>query len=91
MKPYLLGNSGAWALTTLLLNVGDFVACSVFFIVMLAVLAHRLVWPVLDRPMYALHRYGVIRKKKFLWAFAVALFVGPHNFAALAKYIAQHV
>lgn len=91
MKPYLLGSSGAWAFTALFFNFGDFAACSVFFIVMLAVLVHRLVWPVLERPIYALQRYGVIRRKKLLWFIWAVLLVGPHNIVEFAKYLLEAV
>ena len=35
-------------------------------LVLLAALAHRLVWPGISRPIYAAHRYGVIRQHKLL-------------------------
>jgi hypothetical protein len=72
-------------------NFGDFIACSVFFIVMLTVLAHRLMWPILERPLYALHRYGVISNKTLLWSVGAALLVGPRGFSDLAKYAVQHL
>jgi hypothetical protein len=90
MKPYLLGNSGAWAFAALFFNFGDFIACSVFFVVMLAVLAHRLMWPVLERPIYALQRYGVIRQKKLLWSIWAVLLAGPYNIFEVAKYLVEH-
>jgi hypothetical protein len=48
-------------------------------------------WPILERPIYALYRYGIIRNKKLLWGVGVALLVGPQRFIDLGKYIVQHV
>jgi predicted RNA-binding Zn-ribbon protein involved in translation (DUF1610 family) len=90
MKSPLLEKAGVAVLLLVMFNFGDFVACSIFFIVMLAVLAHRLMWPILERPIYALHRYGVIRNKKLLWSVGSALLIGPQGFIALGKYIIQH-
>lgn len=77
MKPYLLGISGAWSVVLVMLNFGDFIACSVFFVVMLAVLAHRLMWPIVERHIYALQRLGLIRRKWLLLSVATALWLGP--------------
>ena len=87
----LLAKASLAILLVVMLNFGDFIACSVFFVVMLAVLAHRLMWPILERPIYALYRYGIIRNKKLLWGVGVALLVGPQRFIDLGKYIVQHV
>lgn len=89
VRSHLVGLIGS--AVVVMFNFGDFIACSIFFIVMLAVLAHRLMWPVLERPIYALHRYGVIRNKKLLWCVGSALLVGPQGFIALGKYIIQHL
>ncbi|HEY6293057.1 MAG TPA: hypothetical protein VI455_16015 [Terriglobia bacterium] len=45
-------------------NTIDFVAASVFLILALTLLAHRLLWPAINRPLYALQNRGV-RKKFF--------------------------
>jgi hypothetical protein len=76
-KPYLLGAWGAWSATLVAFNFGDIVACSVFFVVTLAVLAHRLMWPILERHIYALQRFGLIRKKWLLLTIASLLWFGP--------------
>jgi hypothetical protein len=49
------------------LNFVDIVACSVFLLLLLFILLHRLIWPVMERPVYACARYGVINKKTLLW------------------------
>jgi len=60
----------------------------VFFVVMLAVLAHRLMWPILERHIYALQRYGLIRKKWILLSIASALWFGPKGIE-LVKFAMQ--
>jgi hypothetical protein len=64
-KPFFLGMV-LGSVVVVMFNFGDFIACSVFFVVMLAVLAHRLMWPILERHIYAVQRYGLIRKKWLL-------------------------
>jgi len=90
LKSPLLQKASVAVLLLVMFNFGDFVACSVFFLVMFAVLVHRLMWPILERPIYALHRYGVIRQKALLWSIGVALWFGPKGIE-LVKYIIQHV
>jgi hypothetical protein len=80
---------GVGVVSVALLNFGDIVACSVFFVVMVFVLVHRLLWPTLERPVYALQRYGVIRRKALLSSIGAALLFGPKG-VELAKYIIQH-
>jgi len=53
----------------------------VVVLVLLAALLHRLVWPVISRPVYAAHRHGVITQHKLLTTLG-ALCLGlawPHN------------
>lgn len=91
MKSPVMIETTVAGVVVLMFNFGDFIACSVFFIVMLTVLLHRLMWPILERPIYALHRYGVIRNKKLLWGVGSALLIGPQGFIAMGKYIIQHL
>jgi len=63
------------------LNSVDLVACSVFLALMLLMLLHRLAWPLVERPIYACARYGVLRRKKLLWAVGVALILAPQGVA----------
>jgi hypothetical protein len=58
---------GAGLTMGVILNTIDLLACSVFFLVLFGVLAHRLIWPVLERPVYAAARYGILSNKKLLW------------------------
>jgi len=65
--------TGFWSVSVLLFNFGDIFACSVFFVLMVLMLGHRLLWPALERPIYAFHRYGLIRRKAWLWGIGTAL------------------
>ena len=55
------------------LNAIDFFAGSAALVLGLALLAHRLLWPVFERPLYALQRYRVISNKRLLWGLGLAL------------------
>ena len=64
-----------------------FVACS-FFILLFALLAHRLLWPTLQRPVYALATRGVVRRRKL--SFTLGLFlVGVGGFPQTAMTIIE--
>jgi hypothetical protein len=77
LKSPLLANASLATLLVLMFNFGDLIACSVFFIAMLAVLVHHLMWPIVERHIYALQRYGLIRKKWLLLSIATTLWFGP--------------
>jgi hypothetical protein len=68
------------------LNFVDVIACSVFLILMLLILLHRLIWPVVERPLYAFARYGVIKNKKLLWTLGGALILAPQG-VAVSKWV----
>ena len=42
------------------------VPASIFILLAILLLLHSLLWPVLDRPVYALQRWGVVRRNKVL-------------------------
>jgi hypothetical protein len=52
-----------------------------FVVLALAALAHLAVWPILERPIYSLQRFGVARQPKLLAAASVAclLFAWPNS------------
>jgi hypothetical protein len=75
-------NSGYKALV--LLGASNLVtgAISLLFVVLaIAALAHLAAWPVLERPIYSLQRYGLIRQPKLLAAASVTclLFAWPNS------------
>jgi len=77
----------AGSAVVVMFNFGDFIACSVFFIVMLAVLVHRLMWPIVERHIYALQRYDLIRRKWALLSVATALWFGPAGMKAIMQFV----
>jgi hypothetical protein len=77
LKSASLEKASVAVLLLVMFNFGDFIACSVFFVVMLAILAHRLMWPIVERHIYALQRFGLIRKKWLLLTIASLLWFGP--------------
>jgi hypothetical protein len=81
---------GFGVILVFMLNCGDIAACAVFFIIMIGMLLHRLVWPVLERPLYASQRYGLVRKKVTLWTVGSVLIFGPPGFAVV-KAIAERL
>jgi hypothetical protein len=74
-----------------ILNFVDVVACSVFLLLMLFVLVHRLIWPVLERPLYACARYGVIKNKKLLWALGGTLILVPSHSVSIWEWLLKTV
>jgi len=62
-----------------MLIVGCF--CAIFVLVAISALAHRIIWPVIQRPVYAAQRFNLIAKHKTLATVGVASlnFAFPHN------------
>jgi hypothetical protein len=58
---------------SVMLNAIDLLAGSAALILGLALLVHRLLWPIFEKPLYALQRYEVIRNKRLLWGVGLAL------------------
>jgi hypothetical protein len=58
------------------LNTIDALACLLFFFLMAAMLVHRLFWPVLEGPIYAFQRYGLLNHKRWLVTAGVGLLFG---------------
>ena len=78
--PASVGAFGIGLMFGTVLNFVDIIACSVFLLLLAFMLLHRLLWPVLERPIYACARFGIIKEKKLLWALGVAfLFVPGHG------------
>jgi len=64
---------GGAFLFSFFLNSVDVVAASAALILTVLLLVHRLIWPVLQRPLYAIQRFDVIRRKRWLWGLGVGL------------------
>ena len=68
--------SGDWVALTVLFGASNLLdgalACSVL-VMGLGLLAHRLVWPAIRRPLYAAHRFRLIERKRLLATAGIAL------------------
>jgi hypothetical protein len=72
--------AGATVLMSLIFNFIDFLAGFAALIVALLLLLHRLLWPAIQRPLYAICRFAPIKEKKWLFRFGVALLFLPNHF-----------
>lgn len=54
-------------------NVLDGLVACTFFILLFVLLLHRIIWPSLQRPVYALASRGIVSRRKFLLVVGVAL------------------
>lgn len=70
---------GAFILISVLLNSIDVIAGSAALVLALILLLHRLFWPVIGRPLYAIQRYAPIKNKKWLFGTGVALILLPRH------------
>ncbi len=68
-----LGLTGITIIFSCVFNTLNLLTTLLGFVLALAVLLHRMLWPLLQRPLYALQRYGVIRNKKLLWGLGISL------------------
>ena len=52
-----------------------------FVLLSLAAIAHLILWPVLEMPIYSAQRHGIVRQPKLLGATAIAclLFAWPNS------------
>lgn len=72
------------------LNSIDIVAGFAALVLALLLLLHRLLWPVIERPIYAIHRFAPVRNKKLLWGIGIALiFLPKHTTTELLKSILE--
>jgi len=54
-------------------NLLDGIVASAFFVLFFALLLHRLIWPVIQRPFYALATRDVVRRRRVIRKIGVAL------------------
>ena len=50
----------------LLSNLIDLLVALLFVIVALVMLLHKVLWPLLEKPLYALQRTGIVGRRKLL-------------------------
>jgi hypothetical protein len=69
-------------------NVLDAFVAAMFFMLLLVLLLHRALWPMVQRPVYALAARGVVRRRKFFFISGLLLIGAgtvPTPAAALVK------
>jgi len=67
------------------LNTIDLLACLLFFALMVIMLLHRLLWPILEGPVYMVQRFGLIKRKGWLIAAALGLLFGDKVLSAVIE------
>lgn len=70
---------GPYIFFSILFNSIDVVAGFAAFVLAVFLLLHRLFWPVIGRPLYAIQRYAPIKNKRWLFATGVALILLPRH------------
>jgi hypothetical protein len=71
-----VGNSGpreSFLASLAASNLLDGLVACIFFILLLVLLLHRLVWPTIQRPIYALATHGIFRHRKLFLVLGVTL------------------
>src|SRR5579863_4989156 len=70
---------GAVILLSFPLNAIDILVGSAALFLALLLLLHRLFWPVVQRPLYAIYRFAPIKEKKWLFSAGAALLFIPSH------------
>lgn len=79
-------------LVGVILNTVDLIVCSAVFVSAFLMIAHRLLWPLLERLVYPLQRYNIMREKKQLFYVGITLMTLPtHTAAGIFKFLIQKV
>jgi hypothetical protein len=90
LGPYYFGlrvfknhpHAGAVVFFSMVFNVIDVFAGMAALIVAALLLIHRLFWPALNRPLYAIYRYAPVKEKKWLFRFGCILLFFPVHLTA---------
>ena len=69
----VLSNDEGAVLFSFVLNSVDVIVGLAALMLALLLLLHRLVWPTVERPTYAMERFGFIKRKKLLWTAGIVL------------------
>lgn len=75
--PTAVGLVGFVIMCSWVFNLINLLACVIGLFIAALLLLHRLLWPSLQRPLYAFQRFGVISNKKLLWGCGTALLLLP--------------
>jgi hypothetical protein len=76
--------AGAMVAISFMFNSIDFLAGFAALLLALILLLHRLFWPAVQRPLYAIYRYAPLnvppKEKKWMWTIGIALLFFPYHF-----------
>jgi hypothetical protein len=75
--PYL----GSMVVLSFMFNAIDCFASLVAVFLAVLLLIHRLAWPAVERPLYAICRFSPIKEKKWLFTTGMALILLPRHFS----------
>ncbi len=74
-------HAGAFVLVSVMLNTIDILVGTAALFLAILLLLHRLFWPMIQRPLYAIYRYAPLKKgKKTLLTIGVLLLALPMHF-----------
>ena len=77
--------AGGVLLLSFVLNSIDLVVGLAALMLALLLLVHRLVWPTIERPIYAMQRFGLVNNKKFLWTAGITLLLPTYTIFQLLR------
>jgi hypothetical protein len=76
--------AGAMVMASIMFNFIDFLAGFAALLLAIILLLHRLFWPAVQRPLYAIYRYAPLnaplKEKKWMWTIGIALLFLPYHF-----------
>lgn len=82
--------AAAMVMFSLMFNAIDFLVGFAGLLLALLLLLHRLFWPTIQRPLYAIYRFAPIKRKRWLFATGLALlFLPTHTTGQLLRTILE--
>lgn len=69
----VLETFGLAMILSIALNTIDILTVVAVLIVAVLMLTHRLVWPIFQRPIYAIQRMTFVKSRRWLWSVGIAL------------------
>lgn len=82
---------GLASFVVIILNIVDLGLSLLVFFVLAVFTLHRLFWPLMERPIYAVARYGLIKRKWLLWSVGLALVIGPTKDKSIFVWIVERI
>jgi hypothetical protein len=85
--------AGVAMIFTFVLNGVSLLTCFAALLFACLMLLNRFLWPLLQRPLYLLQRYGFIKNKKALWGTGIALLLlpQPQTMLALSRWLLDRI